>query len=74
VLTHHWEKLGLQLSVEDFTDAEAVATVARIPAGNFRLVHRRFAQIQRILKINDLNAITREVVEAARETLLIGAE
>jgi hypothetical protein len=37
-------------------------------------VHRLFAQIQRILKINDLNTITREVVEAARETLLIGAE
>jgi DNA transposition AAA+ family ATPase len=74
VLTHHWEKLGLQLSADDFTDAEAVATVARITAGNFRLVHRLFAQIQRILRINDLNTITREVVEAARETLLIGAE
>jgi DNA transposition AAA+ family ATPase len=74
VLTHHWEKLGLQLSADDFTDAEAVATVARITAGNFRLVHRLFAQIQRILKINDLNTITREVIEAARETLLIGAE
>jgi DNA transposition AAA+ family ATPase len=74
VLTHHWEKLGLQLSADDFTDAEAVATVARITAGNFRLVHRLFAQIQRILNINDLNTITREVVEAARETLLIGAE
>jgi DNA transposition AAA+ family ATPase len=74
VLTHHWEKLGLQLSADDFTDAEAVATVAQITAGNFRLVHRLFAQIQRILKINDLNTITREVVEAARETLLSGAE
>jgi hypothetical protein len=74
VLTHHWEKLGLKLSADDFTDAEAVATVSRITAGNFRLVHRLFAQIQRILKINDLNTITREVVEAARETLLIGTE
>ena len=74
MLTHHWEKLGLQLSADDFTDAEAVATVARITAGNFRLVHRLFAQIQRILKISDLNTITQEVVEAARETLLIGAE
>ncbi len=72
VLSHHWEKLGLQLSAEDFTDTEAVAAVARITGGNFRLVHRLFAQIQRILEINDLQTVTREVVEAARETLVIG--
>ncbi|MGH2715638.1 MAG: AAA family ATPase [Thermoleophilaceae bacterium] len=73
VLAHHWQRLGLTLSAEDFTDTEAVAAVARITGGNFRLVHRLFAQIQRILEINQLTTVTREVVEAARETLVIGA-
>jgi hypothetical protein len=73
VLTHHWQKLGLTLSATDFTDVEAVATVARITGGNFRLVHRLFAQIRRVLEINELQTVTREVVEAARETLVIGA-
>ena len=73
VLRHHWSKLGLTLSADDFTDAEAIAAVARITSGNFRLVQRLFAQIQRIMEINNLSTITREVVETARESLVIGS-
>jgi hypothetical protein len=71
VLVDHWQTLGLSLSATDFTDA--VAAVARITGGNFRLVHRLFAQIRRLLEINELRTVTREVVEAARETLVIGS-
>ena len=73
VLQHHWSKLSLTLSADDFTDAEAIAAVARITGGNFRLVQRLFAQIQRIMEINNLSTITREVVETARESLVIGS-
>ncbi len=72
VLTHHWPRLGLTLSADDFTDSEAVAAVARITSGNFRLVHRLFAQITRILDINQLTTVTSEVVQAARDALVIG--
>ena len=71
VLTHHWQRLGLALSADDFTDSQAVA-VARITNGNFRLVHRLFAQITRILDINQLTTVTSEVVQAARDALVIG--
>jgi hypothetical protein len=47
-------------------------SIARITGGNFRLLHRLFVQIERILKINDLTFITDEVVNAARSTLVIG--
>jgi DNA transposition AAA+ family ATPase len=73
VLTRHWRQLGLTLDDADFTDAQAIASIARITGGNFRLLHRLFVQIGRILKINDLSVITDDVVEAARSTLVIGA-
>ncbi|MGH2716879.1 MAG: AAA family ATPase [Thermoleophilaceae bacterium] len=72
VLVHHWRTLGLELADKDFTDTEAIATVARITNGNFRLVNRLFAQIKRVLEINNLTTITREVIETAREGLVIG--
>jgi DNA transposition AAA+ family ATPase len=68
VLTRHWRKLGLTLDGADFTDAQAIASIARITGGNFRLLHRLFVQIERILKINGLSVITDDVVEAARST------
>jgi DNA transposition AAA+ family ATPase len=73
VLEHHWRKLGLDLDETEFTDAQAIAAIARITGGNFRLLQRLFAQIERVLKINELTAITDDVVEAARSTLVIGA-
>jgi DNA transposition AAA+ family ATPase len=72
VLTRHWRRLGLNLDLSDFTDAQAVATIARITRGNFRLVQRLFIQIERIMKINNLTVITSDVIETARSTLVIG--
>ena len=72
VLEHHWNLIDRNLDPNDFTDVEAVAAVHRITGGNFRLIERLFGQIQRVLDINQLTTITREVVEAAREGLVIG--
>jgi DNA transposition AAA+ family ATPase len=70
VLARHWP--GLHLDAADFTTGEAVAAITRITNGNFRLTGRLIAQIQWILDINHLSVVTREVVEAARESLVIG--
>ena len=72
VLTRHWRKLGLTLDEADFTDTQAIASIARITGGNFRLLNRMLTQIERILEINGLQEVNKAVVEAARESLVIG--
>ena len=72
ILTKHWQKLGLKLNLDDFTDNEAMAAIFRVTNGNFRVTHRLFKQIERIMKINNLKSLTAEVVDAARECLVIG--
>ncbi len=72
ILEHKWKQLSITIQADDFTDAEAVATVIRITGGNFRLIQRLCTQIERILQINALRTITKEVVEAARENLVVG--
>jgi len=72
VLACQWQRLGLLLEPDNASDAEAMATVIRITGGNFRLIERLFSQVDRVLKINNLQVVTREVVETARESLVIG--
>jgi DNA transposition AAA+ family ATPase len=72
IVEHKWRELGLTLSPDDFDDVEVMASIARITHGNFRLLQRLFSQIQRILEINHLTRVTEEVVQAARESLVIG--
>jgi hypothetical protein len=47
-------------------------SIVRITGGNFRLVERLFAQIQRVGQINEVVTLTPELVEAVQESLVIG--
>jgi hypothetical protein len=37
-------------------------------------LHRLFTQIERIVTINQVRGVSKEVIETARESLVIGAE
>jgi hypothetical protein len=47
--------------------------VVRITGGKFRLIQRLFAQTRRIMEINNLSTVTKELNETARESLVIGS-
>jgi DNA transposition AAA+ family ATPase len=51
---------------------EVLTTIMRITGGNFRLMQRLLGQVERIMDINHLNVATKEAVEIARESLIIG--
>jgi DNA transposition AAA+ family ATPase len=73
VIEQHWVQLELDTgSREPPTDAAVVNAIARITGGNFRLVNRLLAEIERVLAVNRLSAVTTKVVAFARESLVIG--
>ena len=50
----------------------AMLALLKVTGGNFRLLHRLMTQIARLVEINALQTVTSEVVDAARESLVIG--
>jgi len=44
-----WVQLGLDATQHETTDAAVVNAIARVTGGNFRLVQRLFAQLERIV-------------------------
>jgi DNA transposition AAA+ family ATPase len=71
LLEQRWTPAGVHLPQQPW-DSETVAAIIRITAGNFRVLNRLLTQIERILEINALQEVTKAVVDAARESLVIG--
>ncbi len=65
-------ELGLTYEPRRPADAESVVSIVRITGGNFRLVERLMSQVARIMTINNLDTITPDAIEAAREVLVVG--
>jgi hypothetical protein len=71
LLEQHWMPNDVNLPAQPWTE-DAVVAIIRITGGNFRLLNRLLTQMERILEINSLWQVTKAVVEAARESLVIG--
>lgn len=69
LLAESWTPPGVHLPP---LDEETTAVIVRITGGNFRLLVRLLAPTERIVEINELPNVTRQAIEAARESLVIG--
>jgi DNA transposition AAA+ family ATPase len=74
LLQRQWLQWGFALQPDATAEKEAIAAIIRITKGNFRLLHRLLTQIERIAQINGLRVVTKEVVEIARQQLVIGPD
>jgi len=73
VVERQWVQLQLDSAMDQGMDAAVLNAIARVTGGNFRLIQRLFAQIDRVLTINSLATVTTDVVDAARESLVVSA-
>ena len=71
LLEKKWTPAGVTLPDEQPLP-EVIASLIRMAGGNFRLLTRLLTQIERVLSVNDLHLVSTAVVEAARDSLVIG--
>jgi DNA transposition AAA+ family ATPase len=71
LLEKQWTPVGVTLPDIPLSP-EVMARLIRMTGGNFRLLTRLLTQIERVLEVNELQLISIEVVEAARDSLVIG--
>lgn len=72
LLATHAADFGISFDPALLDAVEAQAAVIRITRGNFRLMERLFAQMQRIMTLNHVEKVNADIVQAARDCLVIG--
>jgi DNA transposition AAA+ family ATPase len=71
LLEQRWTPPGIHLPCTP-AEPEVIAAVIRLTRGNLRLLVRLLTQMERALTINSLKTLSVDVVETARENLVIG--
>ena len=66
-----WAPDGVTLPGKLF-NADIMSAIVRMTGGNFRLLNRLLTQIERVMQVNDTMEVSLAIVEAARESLVVG--
>jgi hypothetical protein len=71
LLGERWLPAGVTLP-DAVLAPDVIAALIRMSGGNFRLLTRLLTQVQRVLKVNQADIVSKEIVTAARDSLVIG--
>ena len=71
LLERRWAPAGVKFS-EGALTPEVIARLIRITSGNLRLLTKLLTQIERVLSVNETPQVSVQIVEAARDSLVIG--
>jgi DNA transposition AAA+ family ATPase len=71
LLEQRWAPVGIHFP-DTSPNPEVISAIIRLTRGNFRLLVRLLTQMERVLAINKLQSLSLDVVETARENLVIG--
>lgn len=71
-LAQRWTPAGVNLPDQPWAEEAIAAIIIRITGGNFRLLNRLLTQMERVLEINSLQTVIKAVVDASRESPVIG--
>jgi DNA transposition AAA+ family ATPase len=72
LLQYKWLPSGAIFPGNGWADEDTLVAIIRTTGGNFRLPHRLITQMSRLVEINALHTVTCQVVEAVRESPVIG--
>jgi len=72
LLKNKAKELNLKCNFDDVLAEEALVEIIKITRGNFRLIQRLVMQIERIMRLNKINDLRKDVVETAKESLITG--
>lgn len=71
LFNERWLPTGVKLP-DAVLAPDVIATLIRMSGGNFRLLTRLLTQVERILKVNQSDVVSKEIVAAASDSLVIG--
>lgn len=65
-------ELEYGITNQDFDHRDTIKALVRATSGNMRTFHRLCLQIRRVMRVNQVDLITKDVIDAARQALIIG--
>jgi hypothetical protein len=71
LLNERWLPARVRLP-DSWLARDVIAMLIRMSGENFRLLTRLLTQIKRIVKVNQSQTVSKEIVTAARDSLVIG--